>query len=79
MVGEIAVTNLSFNSRRIVVGLALVVMLVCLADFAFDLGVFGRFSKAAFALSVAALISVLRFIGPTIDEVRAYRDRRRGL
>ena len=70
-------SNFSFNKRRAVLGVFLLLCLLCVVNFYFKLGVFGRFSKQAVIISFVVLAVVQHFIGPTLSEVREYRDNKR--
>jgi hypothetical protein len=69
--------QLSFNARRAIVGLAVVLTLLCLINYYFDLGLFGSFDKQALMVSTLVLGYCVLGIGPTVEEIRNYRDRKR--
>jgi hypothetical protein len=66
-----------FNRKRITVGIALALSLGCLANYYFDLGLLGQHSRLLFHLSFILLAVVLRFFGPSLTEMREYRQRKR--
>ena len=69
--------NFSFNMRRVITGFALVPCIVTLADYYLAWGLFDRFGRWAIAASFALLALVLRYIAPTVKEIREYRARSR--
>jgi hypothetical protein len=71
-------TKLSFNGKRVVLGIGLLVCLLCVANYYLNLGVFGRFAKQAVIVSFIVLVIVQHYIGPSLSEVREYRDKKRG-
>jgi hypothetical protein len=71
-------TRLSFNGKRVVLGIGLLLCLLCVANDYLDLGVFGRFGRQATIVSFVVLAVVQHFLGPTLSEVREYRDKKRG-
>ena len=68
----------SFRMRRIFVGFALMPCGVTVADYYLRWGLFGRFERWAIAASFVLLFVVMRYLGPTVQEVAEYRDDRRG-
>jgi hypothetical protein len=70
-------SKLSFNSKRIVLGIGLLICLFCVANYYLNLGVLGRFAKQAAIASFIVLVIVQHFIGPSLSEVREYRDKKR--
>jgi hypothetical protein len=71
------VSKLSFNGKRVVLGIGLLVCLLCVANYYLNFGVFGRFGKQAVIVSFIVLVVVQHFVGPTLSEVRDYRDKKR--
>lgn len=63
----------SFNTRRAFVGVALAICIACFANYYFAWGVFGQYEKWFRASSVVALFLTMRFVGPTVQQVREYR------
>ena len=72
-------STLSFNGKRVVLGIGLLACLLCVANYYLNLGVFGRFGKHAVIVSFIVLALVQHYIGPTLSEVREYRDKKRGV
>lgn len=70
-------STLSFNRKRVVLGIGLLLCLLCVANYYLNFGVFGRFGKQAVIISFIVLAIVQHFIGPTLSEVREYRDNKR--
>ena len=71
-------SKLSFNSKRIVLGVGLLACLLCVANYYLNFGVFGRFAKQAMIVSFIVLVLVQHYMGPTLTEVQEHRDRKRG-
>ena len=69
--------KLSFNGKRVVLGMCLLVCLLCLGNLFLHLGVLGRFGKQAVVLSFIVVALVQHYVGPTLSEVREYRDKKR--
>jgi hypothetical protein len=69
--------KLSFNGKRVVAGLGLLLCLLCLANFYLNFGFFGRFGKDAIIVSFILLALVLRYLGPTLHEIQEYQDHKR--
>lgn len=69
--------SLSFNQRRLIVGVASVVPLFSLINYFFDLKLLGKFDIKAIIASFILLAIVLNYFGPTLYEVRRHRDSRR--
>jgi hypothetical protein len=65
-----------FNRKRLVVGIALVMTLLVTGVHLFDLGLFGRYSRQLMIVSFAVLAAVMHFFGPSVSEVRQYRDKK---
>ena len=70
-------SNLSFNSKRLVVGVALVPPLFCLVNYFFELHIFGRFDVKILIVSFIFLAIVINYFGPTLHEVQEYRSAKR--
>jgi len=69
--------KLSFNGKRAVLGTWFLVCLLCVANFYFNLGMVGRFGKQAVIICFIVLAMIQHYIGPSLSEVREYRDRKR--
>jgi len=72
-------TKSTFQRKRIIVGVALIVSLAFVANYYLDLGAFGSSSKKVMIASFAMLALVMHYFGPSIQETREYRDRRSGV
>jgi hypothetical protein len=70
-------SKISFNNKRVVLGISLLVCLLCVANYCMNLGVFGRFAKHAVIVSFILLVLVQHFIGPSFSEVQEYSDKKR--
>jgi hypothetical protein len=75
--GENRLGKFSFNMRRLFVGCALVPCIVTVADYYLGWGLFGRFGRWAIAVSFVLLFLVMRYLGPTVQEVQDYRAKTR--
>jgi hypothetical protein len=71
------VRNLSFNARRVIVAVLGLIAVSCLANHYLKLGFFGQFSWKAVIVSFGVLLFCLLYVGPTVDEIRSYRDKKR--
>jgi hypothetical protein len=69
--------KLSFNGKRIVIGIAVVLCLLCIANNYLNVGVFGRFGKQAMTTSFIVLALALRFFMPTAQQFQEYQDGKR--
>lgn len=69
--------NLTFNSKRLIVGVALVPPVFCLVNYFFDLHIFGRFDVKLLVVSFIVLAIVINYFGPTLHEVQEYRSAKR--
>ncbi len=68
--------NFSTNARRAIVGVASVPFLVSVANYWFTWRLFGIPEKWPFAVSATLLFLTMRFLGPTIHELREQRDNK---
>jgi hypothetical protein len=75
--GENRLGKFSFNMRRVFVGCALVPCIVAVADYYLGWELFGKFGRWAIAASFVLLFLVMRYLGPTVQEVRDYRAKAR--
>lgn len=69
--------NMSFNAKRIVLGVLLFIYVVCLANYYLELGAFGGFAKPAMVISLVILGAVFFVIGPTVREVEEFNSKKR--
>jgi phage-related holin len=65
--------KLTYQRRRLLVVLAGVPFVLCLCNFYFDGHFFGKYDLTALVLSSILLFVVLSYIGPTVEETRAYK------
>jgi hypothetical protein len=63
----------SLKTRRLFVGIALVPALLSVFNYYLGWGCAGRFAREAMALTFAALLLVMRYLGPTVGDLRRYR------
>jgi hypothetical protein len=71
--------KLTFNQKRLCLGIGLCVTALCLANYALGWSMFGSLNpKKVFIGSVVILALFQHFVGPTLQEVYDYRDRKRG-
>ena len=75
--GENRLGKLSFRMRRVLVGCALLPCVVAVADYYLQWGLFGKFGRSAIAASFVLLFLVMRYLGPTVQQVQDYRNDRR--
>lgn len=73
--GENRLGSFSLTTRRIFVGCALILCLLAVASRYFEWGLFGRLERAAVGTSFVALFLVMRYLGPTMHQMRDYRGR----
>jgi hypothetical protein len=69
--------NFSHNARRAFVGCTLVPYGLIVGNYFFKWGIFGRYGGLAFAISTVLALLILRYVGPTVKEVRDHRNERR--
>ena len=67
--------HLSFNRKRALLLPFAAAMALTGANVLAGWGLFGRLDRAAVTVTWVLAALVLHYIGPTIDEIRAYRDR----
>ena len=73
------VVSLTFNQKRLCLGIALGAAAICLANLEFGWSLFGPLNpKKVFIGSVLVIALVQHFVGPTLREVQEYRDGKRG-
>ena len=70
-------SKLSFNGKSVVLGVWLQLCMFFVANYYLDIGVVGRFAKQAVILSFVVLALLQHFVGPSLSEVREYRERLR--
>ena len=66
--------RLPFNTKRLLLAPVVAAMVLTGADVLGGWGLFGRLGRPALAFSCVVAALVLHYIGPTVEEVRAYRD-----
>jgi hypothetical protein len=55
--------------------MSLMPWLLSIANFALEWGLLGPYRKIAVAITSAVLFLTMRYLGPTVEDVRAYRNR----
>lgn len=75
--GKDRLGKFSFQVRRVFVGLACVPCVLALASHYLEWGLFGRFERYSIGVSFILAFLVLRYLGPTMQEMRDYRDAKR--
>lgn len=75
--GEDRLGKFSFGARRAFVAVALLPCVLAVVNYYFELGLFGRFDRWATAGAFVSLFLVMRYLGPTVREIRDYRSTRR--
>ena len=73
--GESRLGKFSLGMRRVFVGCALVPCILTVANYYFEWGLFGRFGRWVLAASFVSLFLVMRYLGPTVQEIRDYRRK----
>ena len=71
----IGMKGLSYNSKRALVGVALVPFVFLGLNALFGWHLFGSFDKRALVLSGVLLFVVMRYFGPTRQEMLDHRDK----
>jgi hypothetical protein len=67
---------MTYNRKRLVAGLLLLLAVCSIANYYFNLGFFPRFAKLLMMLVVlATLVYIVRF-GPSRDEMERHRSRK---
>ena len=66
----------SFNTRRLFVGIALIPCVISLANEYFKFGIFGEFGKHFVGMSFLVLALVMRYLGPTMEDMEKNRGRK---
>lgn len=69
--------NFSLTTRRAFVACALVPCAVTVANHYFEWSLFGRDDRWSIAASFLLLFLVMRYLGPTVQQLRVYRERGR--
>lgn len=69
--------KLSFNGKRIVGAVVLLIFLLCVANYYLDVRFFGRFNREVLIVSGVLMAIYLRYFGPTMRELQDYRDAKR--
>ena len=68
---------LSFNQKRVCLGIGLFVAVVCCANYEFGWFLSPVNAKRIMVVSFVILVLFQHFVGPTFQEVQDYRDRER--
>lgn len=63
----------SLRARRAFVGCALAVCATAVANYYFRWGLFGNDERWSVAMSFVLLFLVMRYLGPTMQQIREYR------
>jgi hypothetical protein len=75
--GEDRLGNFSFQTRRVFVGCALVPCAFSVANYYFEWWLTGTLERGLVAGSFVLLFLVMRYLGPTVQQVRDYRNGHR--
>ena len=75
--GDNRLGHLSFQTRRALVGIALLPCLLSVANVYLGWNLFGRFDKQVLVACFILLLLVMRYLGPTVDQVKKYREAAR--
>lgn len=73
-IGETRMGNFSLKVRRAFVGGALVPCVLTVANHYFGWGLFGRNDRWSIGASFVLLFLVMRYLGPTVQQLRDYRQ-----
>ena len=57
--------------------MSLMPWLLSIANDALEWGLLGQYRRIAVAITSSVLFLTMRYLGPTVEDVRAYRDRDR--
>ena len=66
--------NFSLSARRMFVGLALIPCVLFVLNHYLEWDLVGSRDKQAIAVSFAVLVLVMRYLGPTVEDIRRYRE-----
>jgi len=69
--------NFSMNARRAMVGFASIPFFFAIANYQFEWGFLEGHQKDAIAASAVALFLVIRYLGPTIQDIRNMRNAKK--
>ncbi|HJP39448.1 MAG TPA: hypothetical protein QF499_10035 [Gammaproteobacteria bacterium] len=69
--------GLSFNGKRFGIGILLLIALFSVTNYYLQWQLFGQFNKVVMIGIFVVMYIYLRFVGPTLEEVRDYRDQKR--
>jgi hypothetical protein len=64
----------SLTTRRVFVGFALAPCVVTVANHYLGWGIFGGHDRLPIAASFIVLFFVMRYLGPTVQQLREYRE-----
>jgi hypothetical protein len=70
-------SKITYNGKRIVLGIGLLFWFLCVANYYLNLGMSGRFGKHVVILVFVVLLLFQHYIGPSFTEVREHRDNKR--
>ena len=69
--------KLSYAAKRIIAGVGFFLLLASIANYYWGIGVLGHYKKDILILTFIVVPLVLNYFGPTLQEVRESRDRKR--
>lgn len=69
--------RLSYVTKRIITGVGFFLLLASVANYYFGIGVLGHYKKEILTLTFIVVALVVGYFGPTLQEVRESRDRKR--
>ena len=69
--------DFSLKARRLFVGLALIPFLLSVLNHYLQWHLVGRFDNVAVAVASVVLFLVMRYLGPTVEELKRYREAER--
>ena len=68
--------KLTFNQKRVIIGIAGALFVLCCANYYLDWGILGTNAKGAIPASAIVLWASMAFSGLTVQEIREYRDNK---
>lgn len=69
--------NLSLKTKRLVTGSALALLIAAIANL-YVTRIFGKHDRQIVVATAILLAIAIMYIGPSLQEIRDYRDQRRG-
>ena len=67
--------QLTFNEKRVALGVLLVIALASVANCLLDLNIAGPYGKQVIILCFVAMVLFQHFVGPSLEDVIRYREQ----